>query len=125
MAWVQESQYRHQYSTDGKHSMAWQPTMVWKADPVKLGEVSKPLGVKDWMEGLLGLIALTVTLIVSMRVSHIGWVEHLSTVPRWILLGITTLVSFVGLIALLETRIVRTLIKVGLLVLCLTILLHR
>lgn len=118
MVWIQESQYRHQYSTDGKDIMAWQPTSVWQSDPVKLGKVTNPLSAKDWMESLSGLIALMVTFVVCMSVGHIGWVEHLSTPPRWILLGITILASLAGSVAILEMKIIQTLIKAGMFLFC-------
>jgi hypothetical protein len=43
-------------------------------------------------------------------------VTHLSDVPRRILLGGTIFVSFVGSVGILETKIVKTLIKVGVVV---------
>ena len=118
MAWEQEMQYRFQYTTDGRGEMAWQPTAVWRSDPSKKNGVSTPLSAGDMMDGLLGLIALTVTAAVYILVRHIGLVEHFSTVPRRVLLGITIFVSFVGSVAILETKIIKTFVKVGVFSFC-------
>jgi hypothetical protein len=117
MSWEQEMQYRYQYTTDGHGEMTWQPTLVWRAGPPGKGAASS-FSAAGMMDCLLGVIAIMVTIIAYCLVSHIGPVEHLSTVPRRILLGITILVSFVGSVGILETKIVKTLVKAGTCLFC-------
>jgi len=108
MGWLQEVQYRHQYSTDDRTQMEWQPTAVWRPDRKIYS--SSSLSVEDWINCLLFVTAVIATIVIYNFVGNIGFVEHLPSWLRGLTLLATLMISFIGSMKFLYSEIVKALV---------------
>lgn len=111
MTWTQESQYRHQFSTDGREGMAWQQTSVWRSGRAKKSRVSTTRNVEEILDGFLFFAAFVLAVTAEEYVSGVGFLLHLPDWLRGSLLIITMIVSFIASAAVLYSGFVRVLIK--------------
>lgn len=114
MGWKQQSQYRYQYTSDGRGEMAWQPTLVYEPDTVQEAAGSyMPSANRPEDEGVIFLLpAGLLTILVCHRVSGFRVVEHLASNVHGALMWVTGLVSFFMIWAFLQMKFVRRMIKV-------------
>ena len=112
MGWKEESHFRFQYTSDGRSEMNWQPTSVYTPDKLKTVTTSG-LPYKEDAKGIfLFFASFIVTTLAYQCVSHLSYVENIPAFQHGIWVGATIIITFLGTIAFLETKIARVLIKV-------------
>ena len=109
MPWVQEVQYRYRYTSDGRSEMSWQPSPVYKPDQPK----SKSDTPDKTFETLAFYICVFTTVLAYGLVGHTVFMRNLDGWPRITLLAMTIVTAFVGTAALLQSKIIQTLIKLS------------
>lgn len=109
MGWKEEAQYRYQYTTDGRGEMTWQPTLSYKPGPLK----RKSGSFNEFLDTLSFFVCVFMTVLAYGLVSHTELIRHLDGWPKTIILVATLVVAFVGTAALLQSKVVQTLIKVA------------
>jgi hypothetical protein len=112
MGWEQQMQYRHQYTTDGRCDMAWQPTIVWRNDPPS--SKAAPSGSKRFSDGdaLIAIAAFIVAAMAYNAVSGLGAFHHLPHVVKDVTLIVACLSSFLGTVAVLGLKAVQNMIEI-------------
>ena len=123
MGWKEEAQFRFGYTSDGASEMAWQPTSVYVPDKPEKSSFFGFSHRSDAKEIFLFFSSVIITTLAYQYVNHIEDVAHLSAFLQKALLGMTTIGSFLGSMVLLDKKIIQTIIKGGIVVLCLAIFL--
>jgi len=109
MGWKEESQYRYRYTPDGRGEMAWQPTLVYKPDRSK----NKYSSLDEMLDTLAFYVCVFMSVLAYGLLSHAEFMRHLDGWPRIILSTVAVVGAFVGTAALLQSKVVQTLIKLA------------